>query len=532
MAGTAIGMVAVSSKPLRRFAALTRITNSSGNLWPVPAMLCVLLVTPAWAAKWDVVPSLSAEETYTDNVRLTPGTAARSDWVTKITPAVSARGNGDRMHLNVAYTPQLLYRTQEGTEEIVHLLNASGDAVLVRNLLFIDSRAAITQQNISMLGPLSDNNVNNTGNRTSVKTFSVSPYFRHSFGSAVQGEARLTFNTVGTGAAIGTSSRSQSNRVDVKLASGPAYKLLTWNIAYSKDHLDSGQPGVRPVDTGKISAGAVRMVTPQFGLRINAGYEESNYLRVGAAPQGMFWSVGPEWSPTPRTRVAATVGRRYLGSTRSFDFSHRTRLTTWGANYSEDITTTHAQSLVPQAFSTAGYLDTLFLSSIPDTQTRQGAIQSFIERNGLPENMVLPVSFLTTTTFLTKNLRGTFGIQGVRNTILANVFTQNREADSVGAPGAAEFALGSRTRQTGASLLWTLRITPQTASNFGIGVTRNQVPALGRVDDQKYIRLGITRQLQPRLSGTVSYRWLHNTSSQGGTGYDENAVVAAIKLGY
>ncbi len=36
------------------------------------AALPALLACPAWAAKWDIVPTLSVVETYTDNVSLTP----------------------------------------------------------------------------------------------------------------------------------------------------------------------------------------------------------------------------------------------------------------------------------------------------------------------------------------------------------------------------------------------------------------------------------------------------------------------------
>src|SRR6185503_5070213 len=47
------------------------------------AALPALLSCPLWAAKWDVVPTLSLSETYTDNVSLAPGTAKDGDWITQ-----------------------------------------------------------------------------------------------------------------------------------------------------------------------------------------------------------------------------------------------------------------------------------------------------------------------------------------------------------------------------------------------------------------------------------------------------------------
>jgi uncharacterized protein (PEP-CTERM system associated) len=477
---------------------------------------------------WELVPTLSVEETYTDNLRLRPSGSERGDWVTELRPGVSVSGRGARLRFNATYSADVVNRAQEGSNDIFHNLNAKGDAELVRQLLFVDTRATVSQQNVSLLGPQAESNVSNTGNRTSVRTFLLSPYLRHDFGNNAQGEARLTYSTVASGASA-SFSNSESNRIDMRLTSGPAYKLLTWNLAYSKERIEYTQTN-QSIDTEMISAHGRRLITPTLGLQATVGYEDNDYGSPGPPPKGKFWSLGPEWTPTPRTRLAATIGRRYFGPSHSVDFSHRTRLTTWRIEYSEDVTTTRGQFLVPTNVSTAGILDSLLLSIIPDPLARQTAVQNFITQLGLPASLVVPLNFFTTTPFIVKRLSASFGIHGVRNTVLANVFTENREAVAAGQSGAGDFSQTPTTKQTGASLLWSLRITGQTTSNASVGYTQSEFPGLAREDKLTYIRLGLTKQFQPKLTGTLSYRRLHNESNQAGSGYTENAVSAVLNM--
>lgn len=476
---------------------------------------------------WEIVPTLSVEETYTDNVRLRPAGSERGDWVTQVRPGVSVIGNGARARFTATYAAGILYRANEETREIHHFLDAKGDAELVRQLLYIDARASVSQQNISLLGPQADSNVNATGNRTTVRTFLVSPYLRRDFGSDAQGELRLTYSSVDT-SAVTSSADSDSNRIDMRLASGPAFKLLTWNVAYSNERVKyaSGQD----IDTERIAAGARRLITPNLGLTANVGYEDNNYITTGPALDGAFWSVGPEWTPTPRTRLAATAGRRFDQPNYSLDFSHRTRLTTWRVNYSEDVTTQRQQLLIPTNVDTAGYLDTLFLSRIPDPAARQQAVQAFITQTGLPPSLIVPLNFFTSTPFVLKRWQASFGIQGVRNTVLTNLFVETREATAGGQPGAGDFAASPDAKQTGASLVWNLRLTANAASNVSVGYTRNEFPGLSREDDLKFIRLSLTRQFQPKVSGSLTYRRLENDSNQPGAGYTENAVSASLSM--
>jgi len=73
------------------------------------ASLPALLAGPAWAAKWEIVPTLSVGETYTDNVSLTPDAVRQGAWVTQVSPGIAIAATGARLRFNAAYAPEVIY---------------------------------------------------------------------------------------------------------------------------------------------------------------------------------------------------------------------------------------------------------------------------------------------------------------------------------------------------------------------------------------------------------------------------------------
>ena len=480
---------------------------------------------------WEFHPMLAVEETYTDNVRLRPEGQERSDWVTSVRPGFMLRNNGPRLRASLTYAPQLIYRKNEETHDVFNYLTGYATTEVVNDLLFFDAQGYVSRQNTTLFGPQAESDVNRTGNRTSVHAYSLSPYLRRNFGAQSRGELRYSHSIV----QYGTSSlfSSEADRVDARLASGPAYRRLTWDVTYYKDHIRYTETH-QSVDMQRINAGVNHLITPTLGILANAGYEENDYVTVGPAPKGKSWSVGPSWTPTPRTRLVATTGRRFFGPTHSIDFSHRTRLTAWTVKYDEDLTTGRGQVFIPTTFDTASYLDTLLLPRIPEPAARQAAVQSLIAQSGLPSSLSAPVNYVTTTPFVQKRLIATFAINGVRNTVVLHGYHQTRDvssADAVaGQPGAGDLALSPCTVQAGAGALWSLRISQLTTSNLSVDVSRNEFPAINREDTVTAVRLALVKQFQPRVSGMVAYRRLQNHSNQSQSSYRENAVVVGLQL--
>jgi uncharacterized protein (PEP-CTERM system associated) len=488
------------------------------------AALPALLSCPAWGAKWEVVPTLSVVETYTDNLSLTPDASKQSDWVTQVIPGISIAATGAGLKFNATYTPEFTYYARGMRDnQVFHRGNATGSAELAKQLLFVDAGANVDQYDVSLQGPLTTTNVNTTGNRATVGTYFVSPYLRREFGSDVQAEARFTYS-VANSDDTSTLSNSVADRINLRLTSGPAYKALTWDLGYLKQTIDYEMG--RNIDTEVTTANARRPITPTVGLLAQAGYE---YYKSGLIPptEGPSWSAGLDWVPSPRTRLAATVGERFFGNAYSFDFRHRTRLTTWSAGYSQNVTTTRSEFFIPAIASTAGYLDTLFSARFPDPVARQKAVEEFIARTGLPPSLSAPINVFTTQLFLVNSWNASAGILGVRNVLIANIFglTSDGLAGDLVLPTAPNASI-----QTGTSLLWNWRMTARNAWNLAAAYSRNESPNTGEIAYLTNVTMGLTRQFQPRLSGSLSYRFHQNDSNFSTSDYTENAVFATLRM--
>lgn len=492
-------------------------------------MLLPLVACSAGAAKWDITPSISAEERYTDNVGLAPDASKRGEWITKITPGISVAANGAQLRFNAIYDPDVVYyaRGQYDTQ-VYQRGNAVGTAELAKKLLFLDFGAKADQYNASLQAPQAANNANATGNLATVSSYYASPYLRQDFGSNVQGEARFT------GSVVNSDDRTQlansvADRVDLRLNSGAAYKLFTWNVDYFREN-DVYEDEQNNILSQVIKANAKRLITSTVGLIAQVGYDR---YRVGPETlEGTAWNAGFDWTPSPRTRFAVTAGRRFYGDDYSLDLSHRTRRTTWSAVYSQNITTTRAEFFAPDPTRTAGYLNTLFSSQYSDPVAREKAVQDFIARTSLPPGLVAQTNFFTSELILVKRWQASVGVLGARNVVLAYLYRETREALTVGAQSTAtagDFALGDTVTQTGVSSQWNWRMTARNSWNMSAGYNRNEFSGANRVDNVKYVGMGLSRQIEPKLVGALNYRRQQSDSNALVGNYTENAVFATIQ---
>jgi uncharacterized protein (PEP-CTERM system associated) len=480
-----------------------------------------------------VKPSLTVSEVFSDNVSLAAAGSERSEWTTRVRPSVTITEQGPRLRFNATYSPELLYRAQQGTTDISHFLDANGNAELIHRLLYLDLRAATSQQNVSLLAPQADSNLNTTQNRTSVKSYAVSPYLHHNFGTYASSELRYTHDEVHYGANSNGASASTSDRINAQLSSGPSFQLFNWGLAYSKSHVEYSQTGQK-VDAESYSATAGRLVFPGLRLGGTVGFEDSGYpTTTGQANKGTFWNIGPTWTPSPRTSVSASFGKRYYGASKTFNLEHRSRRSIWKVNYSESVTTTRstvtsANLLVLDANS----IDIFVKSQFPNDPNGQAAnaLRDLLSRATFTQ----PVNFLTDALFLDKRWQATLGIEGLRNTIVASLFSSNRDSLSATGSTAGDFNASQNVKQTGGSLTWSARVTQTLGANASVGLTRNTFTSTGGGADRlSYLRFGVTEQFSPKLTGSLLVsRQQNNSSRVGGASYTENSVSATLGLKY
>ena len=501
----------------------------------VQAVTSTILIFPAYsaAADWKITPTLNLLETYTDNVTLATRGNEISDFITQINPGISLTGTGARLKVNANYTMQnIFYANQSNQNTTMHQLNAGEKATLIKDLFFLDSTANISQQNISLLGPLTTNNENVTNNRTTVKTYSISPYILHNFSNFATTQARYTHNAVYTG--VGGLSGSQSDSILLNLTSGSAFHTLGWGLNYNKQKIS----GLGTSIENEQYMGNLRYrVSSKFSLTGTSGYQKYSYTSITGVSAGSSWTTGFIWTPSERTNITANTGKAFFGTTYTLMASHHTRRSTWSLNYNQNITTTRDQFMIPATINTASFLNQLWTSNIPDSVMRQQTVDAFIRDNGLSASIFDPINILTNQFFLQKRLQATVALSGTKNTLVFSMFHMLREAQTLRDTssalfGASNFTLNNNTKQIGGNALWSHQISPRTSANVSAVYIKSNILTTGQEDETKTFTAGLTKLIRPKLNGAVNFRHIERTSNfnENGTEYRENAITATLSM--
>lgn len=485
----------------------------------------MLLAQAASAAEWTLIPSVNVSQTYTDNVNLQP--QAKSDFVTQVTPSLTLISKGPNLNVNANYGLQeTYYANHNAGSSLTNLLNATANARFVENLLYLDSAASITEQNISAFGAQPLDNTNGTGNRTTVRTTRISPYLARTFGADAKGELRYSRDTVS--ASSGGLSNSNTDTVSMKLDSGPAYHLIGWGVQYSD--ATTHYTGQNNVELQNVLGRLSYLLAPRFRLIGTLGYDRNDYSLTANPTSGYSWSGGFEWKVSQRTSLSAAVGHKYYGSTFSLSAATRSRVANWLLSYSEDVTTTPAQFSLPTTVSTTTFLDQLLSASITDATARAAAVQQLIQQGNLPSTLTSAVNSFTNTVFLQKQLQGSVLLSSPRTTLLISVFDIEREPLSNNSLGTLVGTANDHTEQIGASAVLSRRLNERVRANASVVATRVKSLTSGRVDNTQSLRLGVSRQLSPNVLGTIELRRNQGQSTQSDVSYRENAVSAYLNM--
>lgn len=496
------------------------------------------LTSAAQAAEWQFVPSINASETYSDNVLLAPSNLATPGFITNLMPGILITGTGDRLNFQLSYALQdMIYDVGGWAHAYYNQLNASGHAELLPRFLFLDGGASISQQPLTLLGPVTANAANLTGNVANVSTETISPYLLHDFGSLATGQVKFTrsatnysyagepvANVAGAynpGLAASTLFSTTMDTTDVKLRNGDAFDYLSWALDYNRTTTDYSNFIPATLTMSTLDLGY--LLTPQFKLTGEGGYEDDTYVYVGPRPTGAFWNGGFSWAPTPRTQISATEGERFFGRTYSLNLSHYTRMTAWSASYSDQVTTSVMQQNIPPSAT----LDQLLAGQIPDPTARQQAVQQILASLG-PMGALFGQNVLTNQVFLMKSLQATAGINTPRDVILLTVFSnQSTPLQQVPANATLEanYLFFGDFNQYGTTLSWSHHFTALLSANASMNVTRFSFPGQSLEENTDMFLFGFSETLSPKLSGILNFRHQLMNSGVGGYNFQENAII-------
>ncbi|HEY0586053.1 MAG TPA: TIGR03016 family PEP-CTERM system-associated outer membrane protein [Pseudoduganella sp.] len=494
---------------------------------------------PAQAA-WDFTPTAAARATYSDNVALQNDDRAESGLVLQLTPGFQLLNHSQRFDLNLNYVLNLYEYSggrRSGAQRHSQDLSSRLKASLVEELLYLDADAGVHQQATSAFGPLQSNNDYVRTNRNEVRSYRVSPYLVHRFGAFANGELRYTNDSVSTDN-IGMR-RSDGNTISGRLSSGPTFRRFSWDASAMRAVIDEELPvvgGSNRAQTTSSKAANINLryvATQQLNVGVFGGYDAYDFSGVGGAQSGSAYGANVQWTPSARTSLQASAGHRFYGPSYSLALQHRSRGTVWNVAYSDAVSTTRSQFLLPQAINTAAMLDNLFRAQIPDPLLRAAAVQAYIQAAGLPPSLATSVNFLSNRYSLQKQLNASVAWQLARTTSTFTVFKNKREmlssqqVDSA-LLGSSLLSLNDNTEQTGAMASISYRPGAQTVATLIGNATNVKSLSDSRSSQHRDLRFNLSRTFSSRTNGSVELRRMQGSSAVGGLDYTENAVSATL----
>jgi uncharacterized protein (PEP-CTERM system associated) len=425
------------------------------------------------------------------------------------------------------------------SSDLNHNLGARANAEIVDQLFFVDANANVSQVLTSLLGSPGGGTLD-TGNLTTVGTYLISPYLTQRFGTFARGLVRYT--TSGALFQNNAGSNINANTLTAELDSGTRFNDLSWALHYSLRDAKIHNDGTNTFEHYDATAGyALTRKIRAFGT---VGYDNNDYPSL-TKTSGPSWSAGLGWSPSRLTSMDGSVGHSYFGNNYGAHFSHRSHFSTWSAEYTEAVNDISQQLQAgvntviwdcgANGFKISNSLGDEPLSGCNVLGTFQQAIGYYGQFGLTPQQAVaflvfngVPLQGIENGIFLNKTLRGGMVWSKGKNTVGLNIFDVKRIFQDLGGlPG---------DEARGITGLYGYRLDPRTTLDTSLSLTNNLVPALLSGlpvdrDDKTYIAsAGLTRQFQPKLLGSLIYRYTIRHSNDSAFDFTENNLTALVNM--
>lgn len=488
--------------------------------------------TPAQSAPGQSTPvfqtAVNLSETFTDNVQLDSGSRARSDWITMISPSITARSYGGRVsgNLQAAFNASIYANESDLSRGFVTLLG-DGKVTAVENLAYVDLRASVSQEALSSLGVQPADSVTGRSNQTNVRSILFSPYLVGRFAST--GRAELRYTLMDTDASSTTIQQMQSHTLSANVSDPSAFGKLGWALAVVDSVIKYTDR--RDLNSNSVRASLLFQFNPQLQGRLIGGTESNNFRSTNETRSTII-GLGLDWVASPQTKFSGLWEDRYFGPGYQMSAVHQSGRYVLSARYSKDASSTSQSLLANTQFDTYSLLMSMTAARFPNAAERDAYVRAYIADRGLPNRLGVSQAVLSNGVFLDKRLNLDLMVTGVRDTLQFTVYRSERSALT-----SQEFSLGpdftanSQIDETAGSVMLSHMMTPITTANVGFTLMRSQqensASGTNLSNRTRRISAGITTQINPKTNGSLQFR---NSEGKGSTSYTENAVVAAVSI--
>ena len=486
------------------------------------------LQLPGAGLRFRVVPSLSISETITDNATLS-STDRQAEAITRLTAGVGILSTGGRVRgfFNYALTGLLYARgTSPNTLQAQNSLNTSSTTELIERHAYVDVASTISQQAVSALGTQSVDPALGTGNRTEVRTLSVSPYLRGQVPEIANYDLRATRVTTHTTSAL------VSNTTTTLLSAGltgVGTRRLNWAANASRQIYDYSAG--RRTESDRVNGLLLLTVDPQLRFTLNAGREASNFSTLDKESRAIY-GLRMDWLPSMRTSVVAEVQQRFFGKAHTFSLSHRTPRSAWIYSDTKDVSATGPNAGVGVQGTLFDLFYNAFASREPDPVARTTLVNAFLLSNGI--NPVTPVTtgFLASSATVRRLQSLSFTLLGIRDTLTFSANRSDAQRIDTVVRTNDDFSTFGRLVQQGFGVNYLHRLTPQ--SNFVLALTQQRNAGAGSTVSAS--QSTTLRSATATVSGLVGYRLRgsvsarHSRFDSATSPYHESAVIATLSL--
>ena len=463
--------------------------------------MAAALSTDAAAGDLKITPTLRVEDSFTDNARNGPHGQEQADFFSRVSPGVTAVGTGARLNFNLSYNLNAqTFIDNTDLNNVRHQLAATGTAELLREFLFVDARASISDAVINSAGAISATvDTTNPANVTTLQTYSFSPYLRNHFGGFASTELRYTFADTESSAL----SSSVSNRGTVTVNSGEDFARSRWNVVGDVSHADrSGlnsaavggtlAPGQKSSsDNRTVDGQGAYLLDYSWALLAGIGYQDTRDTTLVKPFTGPTGNLGFKFTPSPRTSMTLTVTHRNDSTYPTFDLQYKiTERTSLRASYTESVLTSEAQRVGNLDFFTVDQF-----GNFVDSRTAQ-AFQLNNNAFNLNNNALRrKTGDVLLTTSNDRNVVSA-NFNSVRSLTIANGIEQTVNALSFN---------WNRSINPTDSLVTTARFA---STDFGTSPNRT--------DYTENVSVGYSHNFSPTLSGVIRYSGLFRQSNAAG----------------
>ncbi|HEY8857310.1 MAG TPA: TIGR03016 family PEP-CTERM system-associated outer membrane protein [Rugosibacter sp.] len=479
--------------------------------------------TPAWR----IVPSISTDLTYTDNVRLV-SSGKQSDLVTRVGPGILVEGRGGHVTGSFDFRwQQYAYLNDSKRNNEQKSLNANGKLELIDQWLFIDGRGSISQQPISAFGTQSVNNDLVNANRTETSSYQWSPYIQGRLWNSSDYMLRYTGSRTKSGQGeLSVGSGNTSRAWDGRLSGTTSLASLGWSVDLQRQQQDRST--ARKTESKRVTGSLQYLIDPQVRLRGTLGRESDNYGSTQSQSR-MVRGLGVEWAPTERTNVTLYKEKRSFGDSYNAEFTHRTGLTAWKLSESKSVNTPTDQNFNSSLNSAFDLLNLQLTSSIPDPIARAQQVNLLLQQAGIPPDAQAFGSIVTSRIYISRRKEASFILTGATNIVTLSADRSDNQLLGTGGTLADDFSLSPNIQQSGFTTSWAHKLSPDMAVTLNGRRSRNTGSTANLETRVNSLSLLLTTKLGPKTSATVGVRRTHSVAdSATANSYDEKALTGSL----